>query len=64
MATVSIKIEGMHCQACVNRVRRTLEKQPELTVVEVQLGAARFESADPDAAIAAVTAAGYPAARA
>ena len=63
MATVSIKIEGMHCQACVNRVRRTLEKQPDLTVVDVQLGAAQFESADPDSAIAAVTAAGYPAVR-
>ena len=64
MATVLIKIEGMHCQSCVNRVRRTLEKQPDLTVLDVQLGEAQIESPDPDAAIAAVTAAGYPAVRA
>ena len=64
MATVALKIEGMHCQACVKRVNRALEKLDGAKVLEVQVGSASVETDDPEAAIAAVTAAGYPAARA
>lgn len=64
MNKTNLKIEGMHCQSCVARVRRALEKVEGVTVEDVQIGSARIESADPEAAIAAVTNAGYPAARA
>jgi copper chaperone CopZ len=64
MATVSLKIEGMHCQACVTRVRRALEKAENVKVAEVAVGSATIETPDVDAAIAAVGKAGYAAMRA
>lgn len=56
-----LQITGMHCQACVNRVRMALGKVDGVKVLDVAVGAARIETADPAAAAAAVTAAGYPA---
>jgi copper chaperone CopZ len=64
MHHINIKIEGMHCQACVARVRRALEKLDGLTIHDVSIGSASVEAADPDAALAAVSSAGYPAQRA
>ena len=37
-----LRIDGMHCEACVRRVRAALEKLPGLSAVEVNLGAAGF----------------------
>jgi copper chaperone len=63
MSEFTLRIEGMHCGACVRRVSQALASTPGLTVEEVRLGAARLRSAaDPapaDSAIAAVAKAGY-----
>jgi len=64
MATIKLNIEGMHCQACVNRVRRALEHVDGTDIQEITIGTASVEAPDPEAAIAAVTKAGYPASRA
>jgi len=61
--TIQLKIEGMHCQACVARVKRALEKVDGLEVVEVQVGAASVNTTNPAAAIEAVAKSGYPAAQ-
>ncbi len=37
---MKIAIEGMHCQACVQRVRKALEKVSGLRVEDVQVGSA------------------------
>jgi copper chaperone CopZ len=63
MTNTNIKIEGMHCQSCVTRVKRALEKVEGLTIHEVQIGSASVDAPDPEAAIAAVTKAGYAAER-
>jgi copper chaperone CopZ len=64
MSAINLKIEGMHCQACVARVKRALERVDGVRIHEVQVGSANIEAIDPTAAIAAVTNAGYPATRA
>ncbi|MBL8236400.1 MAG: heavy-metal-associated domain-containing protein [Bryobacterales bacterium] len=64
MAAITLKIDNMHCQACVNHVKRALEHVAGLRIKYVQIGSASVETHDADAAIAAVTRAGYPAARA
>jgi copper chaperone len=65
MSEITLRIEGMHCGACVRRVSQALASTPGLTVEEVRLGAARLRSeqdpAPADSAIAAVTKAGYKA---
>ncbi|MEQ1884716.1 MAG: heavy metal-associated domain-containing protein [Bryobacteraceae bacterium] len=38
-----IQIEGMHCDACVMRVRKFLMKLPEVKVNDVSIGAAEVE---------------------
>jgi len=43
MATVTVNIDGMHCGACVRRVRSALEKVPGVTVREVEVGHATVE---------------------
>jgi len=64
MAITNLKIEGMHCEACVNRVKRALERVEDTRVKEVVIGSASIETHDVEAAIAAVAKAGYSAARA
>jgi copper chaperone CopZ len=64
MATITLKIDNMHCQACVNHVKRALEHVADLRIKDVQIGSASVETHDADAAITAVTHAGYPASRA
>ena len=64
MAEFTLRIDGMHCGACVRRVGQALAGEG-LNVKEVRVGAARVESdQDPppvDRAIGAVQKAGYSA---
>jgi len=38
--TITIAIEGMHCQSCVNRVSQALKKVGGVDVLDVKIGAA------------------------
>jgi len=38
--TVTLKIQGMSCQHCVNRVQKALEAVPGVTSAEVTIGKA------------------------
>jgi len=58
---MELKIEGMHCGACVRRVTQALEKTPGVTVESVAIGSATIETADPASAVAALKKAGYAA---
>jgi copper chaperone len=58
----TLRIDNMHCGACVRRVTMALNKLPGTDVSEVKIGAARFETkATPDEVLAALGKAGYPA---
>ena len=64
MAEFTLRVDNMHCGSCVGRVTHVLASQPGVEVKEVRLGAARFvapETLPPDAVIAALAKAGYPA---
>ena len=64
MREVTLRIENMHCGACVRRVTQALEKVEGVRVGEVRVGAARVEAPDniQDAALlGAIDKAGYPA---
>ena len=65
MTEFTLRIDGMHCGACVRRVSQALEATGGLKVGEVRVGAARVSSdQDPapvEAAIAALAKAGYAA---
>ncbi len=62
IAMTTLKIDNMHCGACVKRVTMALNKVPGTKVEDVQIGAARIESAAPQGDIlAALDKAGYPA---
>jgi len=62
---VSLRIDNMHCGACVRRITQTLNTLPGVKVEEVQIGAARVQLADGPltaaALVEAVSKAGYPA---
>lgn len=62
MAEFVLRIDGMHCGACVRRVSQALATEG-LDVKEVRLGAARIDSQqDPppvDRALAVIQKAGY-----
>ncbi len=36
--TLKLDIDGMHCDACVRRVKTALDNQPGVTTVDVQVG--------------------------
>lgn len=57
MAEVNLRIEGMHCGACIRRVTQTIAGTGPYTVEEVRLGAARFVAEDTTTAVEAVVAA-------
>lgn len=65
MAEFTLRIEGMHCGACVRRVTQALASVAGVTVGEVNIGAAHLASAiDPapvDLAVAALANAGFAA---
>lgn len=65
MAEIVLVIEGMHCGSCVRRVSQALSATEGIMVGEVRVGAARVTAADPvagsEAALAAVTSAGFKA---
>jgi copper chaperone len=58
---MKIAIDGMHCQACVMRVRKALEKVPGAQVREVGIGSAELEvdRTHESEAIEAIQKAGY-----
>ncbi len=58
----TLRIEGMHCGACVRRVTMALNKVEGTAVEEVQVGMARVKTeAAPEVLVAALAKAGYPA---
>jgi copper chaperone len=64
MAEITLRVDGMHCGACVRRVSQALASEQGLAVKEVRIGAARIESDQQSAASRAVEAlakAGYKA---
>jgi copper chaperone len=57
----TLRIDNMHCGACIRRVTQALNALPETKVEEVQLGAARIEtSATPEQILAAMQKTGFP----
>jgi copper chaperone CopZ len=54
---MTIAIEGMHCDACVRRVKKALETAG-VTVEQVEVGSAHV-SGDVSAAMEAIRKAGY-----
>ncbi len=62
MVTIELRIENMHCGACVRRVTVALGKVPATTVEEVRIGAARVRTEASAGQLAeALGKAGYPA---
>lgn len=64
MREVTLRIENMHCGACIRRVSQALEKVSGVTVGEVRVGAARVQAPEDlseSTLINAVEKAGYPA---
>lgn len=64
MTEIALRIDNMHCGACVRRVTQALERVPGVNVEEVRVGAARVKTQDPAAApslVQALAKAGYPA---
>ena len=53
MPEVNLRIDGMHCGACILRVTQSLQTIPGAEVEEVRLGAARVKL-DPAASIRAL----------
>lgn len=63
MRQIHLKLENMHCDACVRRVTMTLEKTGA-KVENVSVGAARIQAPDnidDPAILEALNKAGYPA---
>lgn len=58
---MKIAIEGMHCDACVRRVKKALEKVPGITVENVAVGSADVstDEAHRPAVLEAIREAGY-----
>jgi copper chaperone len=65
MSEFTLRIENMHCGACIRRVSQALASAGGLEVKEVRVGAARIATTQVpppiDAAVAALAKAGYPA---
>jgi len=65
MSEIRIKIEGMHCGACVRRVNSAVAALEGVSVIETQVGALRIQLLDPAATVepvlAAVNALGFQA---
>ena len=65
MGSITLRIDGMHCGACVRRVTQALQNVEGAEVQEVRLGAARVEVEDATTAepalLASIVKAGYSA---
>lgn len=65
MSEFALRIDNMHCGACIRRVSQALAATGRLQVKEVRLGAARLgfteDTAPVELAVAALAKAGYPA---
>ena len=64
MESANLRIEGMHCQACVRRVTAAIQKLPGIASANVEVGSAKVEF-DPgktskEAIAGAIQSAGYP----
>ena len=60
MAELTVRIEGMHCGACVRRVGQALAALDGVVVQEVRVGAARVETAGAaDPVLEAIAKAGF-----
>ena len=61
--SLTLAIDGMHCGACVKRVKTALEKVPGVLVGNVAIGRAEVDVGDASVAdvLAALEKAGYPA---
>jgi copper chaperone len=57
--TITLSIEGMHCDACVRRVGRALQGVLGTVVEEIRIGTARVQSEDLAPVLAALAGAGY-----
>ena len=61
MSEITLKIDGMHCDACVRRVNRALQGVAGTVVEEVRVGTAVVRSQEIAPLLAAVAKAGYTA---
>ena len=67
MAEIILRIDGMHCGACIRRVTQAIHGAGPFAVQEVRLGAARFGAPDDtdvasaDLVVTALAKAGYAA---
>ncbi|HEX3472564.1 MAG TPA: heavy metal-associated domain-containing protein [Silvibacterium sp.] len=61
MNKITLKIDGMHCDACVRRVGRALQGVLGTVVEEVRIGTARVQSEDIAPLLAVLARAGYTA---
>ena len=65
MTSITLKINGMHCGACVRRVTQALQRVNGAEVQEVRIGAARVQVEDAEtcesALLASIEKAGYSA---
>jgi copper chaperone CopZ len=62
MREVTLRVENMHCGACVRRVTQALEKVDGVHVDEVRIGAARVHMNDAtpeNTLVGAIEKAGY-----
>jgi copper chaperone len=61
MATLTLRIENMHCGSCIRRVTQALNAMPGTHADEVRVGSARVHTSVPPEAIQrSLSAAGYP----
>ncbi|MEP7352517.1 MAG: heavy-metal-associated domain-containing protein [Acidobacteriota bacterium] len=60
---MQLTIDGMHCDACVRRVRKALENLGDVPVEEVTVGSATVDATSEQvpAVLAAIQKAGYTA---
>ena len=49
MSTIQLNIRGMHCGACVKRVKAAVEKIPNAFIEEVSVGKVVLSARPPDA---------------
>jgi copper chaperone len=61
MATLTLRIDNMHCGSCIRRVTQTLNTLPGTHAEEVRVGSARIRTdSAPEIIQQALSTAGYP----